>query len=471
MTGGFNFWSGEIWTFVVTLSLIFGAMLLANLLRRRISFLKNSLLPSSVLGGFLLLLVDTVYKKITGSSMFNLSTLESLTYHGLGLGFVALAWRHLDGVKGKKARRDVFNTATVTVGGYLLQGSMGLAITIVLYYLIGSFAAGGIILPMGYGQGPGQAFNWGTTYENSYGFTYGSSYGLTIAAMGFVSACVGGVYFLNKKGVKEKYGHLNADKAEIQEELTLEDYCGEDEIPVSESMDKLTVQFGLVFATYAVTYLSMWALYTFVLEPIGGFALNTINPLIWGFNFLIGTAWAILFKGVCDKLRKKGVMHRTYTNNFMLNRISGVMFDIMVVASIAAIDLSAFTHKEFLISIILVCVAGALGTFWYCRKLCGHLFPDYSDEMFLTMYGMLTGTASTGIILLREIDPLYKTPASHNLIYQNLWAIVLGAPMLLMMGFVARSMTYTLVCFGILIALFLVILAVQYRDRLFRRKK
>lgn len=44
------------------------------------------------------------------------------------------------------------------------------------------------------------------------------------------------------------------------------------------------------------------------------------------------------------------------------------------------------------------------------------------------MYGMLTGTASTGIILLREIDKDFKTPAADNLVYQNSPAIVFGFP-------------------------------------------
>ena len=469
MTSGFQFWDSEIWSFIVTVALLFGAMLLANLLRRKIRFLRRSLIPSAVLGGFLILILDSLYKRISGHSVFSLSTLEALTYHGLGLGFVALAWRHLDDVKGKKARRDVFNTSTVTVGGYLIQALAGLLITLALSYLIGSFAAGGLLLPMGYGQGPGQAFNWGNNYQNLYGFTNGSSFGLTVAAMGFISACVGGVFFLNKMRLSGD-SRAQIENAEEIEDLSAEHITGNGEIPLSESMDKLTVQFGYVFLTYLAAYGSMWLLYHFVLEPAGGFAMNTINPLLWGFNFLVGTAWAILFKSIGNKLRAKGVINRVYTNNFMLNRISGLMFDIMVVASIAAIDLSAFRHREFWLPLLLICLAGALITYWYIRWICKRLFPDYSDEMFLAMYGMLTGTASTGIILLREIDPLYKTPTSHNLIYQNLWSIVLGAPMLLLMGVAARSRTMTWVCFGICVVLFAFILVLQFRDRLFRKK-
>ena len=469
MTSGFNFWDREIWSFVVTLSLLFGAMLLANLLRRKIRFLRRSLIPSAVLGGFLVLFMDALYTRLFHTSMFDLTTLEALTYHGLGLGFIALAWRHLDGVRGKKARKDVFNTSTVTVGGYLLQAIVGLLITLLLSYAVSSFAAGGLLLPMGYGQGPGQAFNWGTNYQNLYGFTNGASFGLTVAAMGFVSACVGGVYYLN---AMRRRGDRRAmtENAEEVEDLTAERITGGNEIPISESMDKLTVQFGLVFLTYVVAYSSMWLIFHFLLEPAGGFLMNTVNPLIWGFNFLVGTAWAILFKNIGIKLRRKGIMKREYTNNFMLNRISGLMFDIMVVASIAAIDLSAFRHKEFWLPLLLVCIAGALVSYWYVRWICRRLFPDYADEMFLAMYGMLTGTASTGIILLREIDPLYRTPTSHNIIYQNLWSILLGAPMLLLMGFAARSRSMTWVCFGICVALFGFILVLQYRDRLFHKK-
>ena len=469
MTSGFNFWDGEIWSFIVTLALLFGGMLLANLLRRKIRFLRKSLLPSAVLGGFLVLLLDSAYKTIFKHSMFDLSTLEALTYHGLGLGFIALAWRHLDGAKGKKARKDVFNTSTVTVGGYLIQAVVGLLITLCLSYLIGAFAAGGLLLPMGYGQGPGQAFNWGTNYQSLYGFTNGASFGLTIAAMGFVSACVGGVYYLNKMRLAGD-SRAMTENAESMEDLSAEQITGGNEIPISESMDKLTVQFGLVFLTYLVAYASMWLLYHFVLEPAGGFCMNTINPLIWGFNFLVGTAWAILFKSIGNQLRAKKIMKREYTNNFMLNRISGLMFDLMVVASIAAIDLSAFRYREFWVPLLLVCITGAFVTYWYMKWICRHLFPDYSDEMILAMYGMLTGKASTGIILLREIDPLFKTPASHNLIYQNLWSIVLGAPMLLLMGIAARSKTMTWMCLGICAALFAGILLLQFRDNLFRKK-
>ena len=177
-----------------------------------------------------------------------------------------------------------------------------------------------------------------------------------------------------------------------------------------------------------------------------------------------------MLRTTVGKLKAKGVVKREYANDFMLTRISGAMFDLMVTSSIAAIELSAFRHPEFVLPLLLICVIGAIATYWYDLLRSRHLFPDYSDEAFLSLYGMLTGTASTGVILLREIDPLFKTPASHNLVYQTLWSIILGAPMLLAMGFVARSMQMTFIVFGILTVLFALVLIFQLKDKFFKSR-
>ena len=185
MTTSIQFWDFEVWEFLVALAGLFLAMLIANGLRRTIPFLKKSLIPSSVIGGFLILAFIGIFRAISGKTPFNTATMEMLTYHGLGLGVVAMTFQNADRRSGKEARRDVFNSSLITVSTYLLQGVVGLCITIVLFYLLGSWAQSGILLPMGYGQGPGQAFNWGTTYMNNYGFEHGSSFGLSVA----VSRC------------------------------------------------------------------------------------------------------------------------------------------------------------------------------------------------------------------------------------------------------------------------------------------
>jgi ESS family glutamate:Na+ symporter len=84
------------------------------------------------------------------------------------------------------------------------------------------------------------------------------------------------------------------------------------------------------------------------------------------------------------------------------------------------------------------------------------------------MYGMLTGTASTGVILLREMDGDFKTPAADNMVYQNLPAIALGFPMMLL---ATLAPVKPMLTFVILIAFFLALQVVLFRSFLFRRRK
>ena len=87
------------------------------------------------------------------------------------------------------------------------------------------------------------------------------------------------------------------------------------------------------------------------------------------------------------------------------------------------------------------------------------------------MYGMLTGTASTGIILLREIDPKFETPASDNLVYQNLPAIILGFPMMIIANIAPKSPQKALLTLGIAFAYLVVLLIFLFRKQIFHKKK
>lgn len=471
MTTGMNFWDSSTWSFILAVTLLFGAMLAANMLRNLIKPLRTLMIPSSVLGGFLILLVDFVVNQATGTSLFKPQVLEMLTYHGLGLGFVAMSLRTADKKRDKYMKAGGLNAGVTVVSSYLLQGILGLLISIPLYYLLGSFFGSGLLLPMGYGQGPGQAYNWGRTYENLFGFANGTSFGLTVAAMGFVSASIGGVIYLN---ILRRKGKFTGDIGSriLHDELTPEMVNGKDEIPMMESMDKFTVQVSLVFVAYLLAYLFMSGIDSIIRSgALGDFGYNTIRPLVWGFNFLFGTIFALILKAALGGLRKGGVIRREYMNNFMQNRIAGFMFDLMVVASIAAIDLSAFTYKEFVVPLVLICFLGAVLTYWYLIIVCKRIFPKYEHEAFLSLYGNLTGTASTGVILMREVDPKFETQAADNLVYHQPWAILFGFPMLLLLSFSPQSVTKSILTLIILSVLFCLMNVILFRGRIFQKKK
>lgn len=462
-----NLWDYEIWEFLIQLGFLFAVLLLGNILRRKIKFLKNSLLPASVIGGFLALIIKFVLELIFGNTFINNKIMEAITYHALGLGFISLALK-FNREKRKDQNGAVLNTGTIVVSTYLLQGILGLAITVILAYAFmpDLFKASGLILPLGFGQGPGQAFNFGNIYEKDYGFTGGASFGLSVAAVGFLFACIGGVIYLNylfKKGkikkADEKVHYAAGEETEAP-----------DEIPLSESVDKFTIQLALVFGVYLLTYLFMFGI-TFAIDKgfLGNFGTNTVKPLIWGFNFLVGTIFAFIAGKIMTALRKKKFMNRVYPSNYLLNRIGGCMFDLMILAGICAIDLRLL--KSNIIPLAIICIAGGFATFFYIVKICKKVFPDYSIEAALSLYGMLTGTASTGMILLREVDPGFKTPAANNLVMQNIPAIILGFPMLLLLGFAPKGTIQVFITLGVLVILFALMHILLFRKTIFKRKK
>lgn len=457
-----NFWDFSVWGSFMLFAVLLASLLLANMLRRSIPFLEKSLIPTSVLGGGILLVAAIVYKAITGDLLFDTAffggngyaTLETLTYHTLALGFIATAFKTSNGKLSKKRTGEIFNTGVTTVSTYLLQAVVGMGITIIASYIIADFfSSSGILLAFGYGQGTGQAMNYGGIYENDYGFVGGKSFGLTIAALGFLSASIGGVIHLN---ILRRKGKI---KVKGNKDITLNNnqIQSNNEIPMQASIDKMTVQIALIAVAYLLAFLLMYLL---------GNLIPGMRSVIFGFNFLLGVLVATVMKIIINFLHKKNIIHRQYTNDFLMTRASNFFFDIMVVAGIAAIRLDML--EKYWGIIIIVALAGLVVTYIYNRIVAKTLFGEYVEEQFLMMYGMLTGTASTGIILLREIDGEFASPASDNLVYQNFPAIVFGFPLMLLATLAPKKTILTLI---LLFAFFVVMNIILFRKFIFRKKK
>ena len=454
------FSDSDVWSWILLFAVLLGSLLVGNLLKKKIPLLQRSLIPTSVLGGAILLIIAAIYKWITGEVMFDSAAfgvngtkaLEIVTYHALALGFIASSFKTNDGKLSKKRSEEIFNTGVTTVSTYLIQGIFGLGITILATYIVKDFfSAAGVLLPFGYGQGTGQALNYGKQYEEM-GFVGGASFGLTIAALGFISAALGGVVHLN---IMRRRGKLKLSKRNDGSTHT-EKVDSLLEVPMQESIDKMTIQIALILVAYAMTYGLMALLSHF---------LPGMSSLIFGFNFLLGVLMATLVKAVLNFLRKKRIMKKKYTNNFLMTRASNFFFDVMIVSGVAAIRLDV--RASYWVILLILGVVGIIITYVYNRIVAKTLFPDYVEEQFLAMYGMLTGTASTGIILLREVDSEFKTPASDNLVYQNFPAIVFGFPMMFLATLAPKKPILTLIIFVVFFAALNIIL---FRRKIFKKR-
>ena len=456
------FWDYSVWGFFNIFAVLLISLLAANALKKAIPALEASLIPTSVLAGILLLIFSMVYDQFFNvrffdSKIYNGSGydyMEMITYHTLALGFIAGSLKTTGGKLSKKRATEIFNTGVTTVSTYLVQAVVGMGITMIAALVLpGFFQAAGLLLPFGFGQGTGQAMNYGNIYETQFGFAGGKSFGLTVAALGFLSASIGGVIHLN---VLKKRGYIKTKKTK-EGIITESEIQSLDEIPMQESIDKFTIQVALIVLSYLLAYVLMWIL---------GNLIPGMKAVIYGFNFLLGVLAATLVKATLNFLKKKGIAKREYTNNFLLTRASNFFYDIMVVAGIGAIRLDLI--DDYWGILLILGVVGLVITYAYNRVVANVLFRDYKEEQFLAMYGMLTGTASTGVILLREVDGDFKTPVSDNLVYQNFPAIAFGFPIMLLATLAPVKPVLTLI---LLILFLLVMNVILFRAQIFGKKK
>lgn len=451
---------GPVWSFMVQLGLLLLFLMLGNILCRTVSVFRKCLIPSALLGGTLLLIANLIGKSF-GFVLVDNRLMQAITYHCLAIGFAAMSLK-TEKHAGKTSRTQVMEFGALQGGGYMLQAFVGLGITIVFFLLtrygntVISYVSG-LILPLAYGQGPGNALTWDVNFTNipATQFSGNGSFGLSLASIGFVVASVFGVLHIN---ICKKRGLLTVRKATDSGKFIDHTNPEGNEIPDSESVDKFTLQMGFVALAYALAFGFMC-----LLAVISDFT----NNIGWGFNFLWASVAAMGIKAVVKRLQKHNLMHRSYINNYQMDRISGFAFDLMIVAGVAAIEINDIAN--YILPIVVLSVVGAIVTYIYIRLVAKECFKGFEHEFFLMSFGTLTGTASNGMILMKEIDPELKTPTSSLYILSTFPAMVMIAPLLLLLKFAGSSFGNACIACGVFFLLWVAYTLYIFRRRIFKK--
>lgn len=451
----------SVWGFLIQLGLLLLFLMLGNILRRTIGLFRKCLIPSALLGGSLLLLVNIIGKQFDVILVDN-RLMQVITYHCLAIGFAAMTLKTEKSTH-KTNRTQVFEFGALQGGTYMLQAFVGLGITLTLFLLtkngnkVVSYICG-LILPLAYGQGPGNALSWDINFTNNPAtqFVGNGSFGLSLASIGFVVASVFGVLYIN---IHKKRGGLSVRSTTSLEKNREQTEDNNNEIPDNESVDKFTIQAGFVALAYAISFGFMCLL---------GVLSDFTNSIAWGFNFLWASLSAMLIKFVVKQLRRHNLMHRDYINNYQMDRISGFSFDLMIVAGVAAIEINDI--KDYILPIVVLSIIGTAITYIYIRLVAKECFKGFEHEFFLMSFGTMTGTASNGMILMKEIDPGLKTPTSSLYILSNFPAMVMIAPLLFLLGFAGNSPANAITALAIFFTLWAVYTVFLFRRKIFKKR-
>jgi ESS family glutamate:Na+ symporter len=457
------------WSIALYFSGIAACLALATVLKLRIKIFQRHLMPTSMLAGAIgfisLQLARYVFGWLTEEQLQRIQhELGFLVAHLMAVGFIALALKD----RNKKKNKDIANTGYAIVKTYMSHGILGLAISLILakYFFPDMFPPMGMLLPLGFAQGPGQAVNIGIKWEES-GFTNGANIGLAVANFGFLWALIGGVPFVNfllKRVYKnqKKYGIQEVKDMEIEKSSRKHTIS----VPKSIHIDDLTIQLFLIGSAYLVTYLLLVA-FGKILVPLGTFG-ETVSDMLWGFNFLVGTVVAFGIRLFMDKMRVKRVIRVNYADNYLLQKISASSFDFMITASLAAISITVL--RENLVPILIITTVGGIYTMFHTYFICKLIYTEEQLEHNAALYGMWTGTITTGIALLREVDPYSKSRVPENLVLGSGFAVFLGVPIMFILalplqGFKLNQPIYYFWTFVAMIAMDVLMTVLMFLNR------
>ncbi len=448
-------WS-YVWDILV-LSLFLG---LATYIKRSLPFFERFFIPNAIIAGFLGLILGP---QVLNLIPFDADHLGNIVYHLMSVAFISLALKD----RNREKNRDIVNTGFFIVSGYVLQGIIGFGLSLLMALTIfpNLFPVFGMLLPLGFGQGAAQAYSIGKQWElPPVGFLNGGNIGLSIAAMGLLWACLGGIplmnYLMKVKKMQPSHTGNAIVRATAPKEIKKED------VGDTESVDSFSIQLFTIGIIYLVTFLTLKGITTLLLN-FGSF-WQTLSNMLWGFSFIVASIFAILFRSIYDFLRKKKIIVREYTSDFLLERIAGGAFDFMITASIAAISISIL--RQYLVPTLIITMIGGFITIWYTVFVCKRIFKTDVLENILALYGTLTGIVSTGLALVKEIDPEFQSSATKNLVLGSGAGLFVGLPLMLLLnvpvtGYVTnRPALYLYAMIG-LVAYFIILSVLMYIRR------
>lgn len=402
-------------------------LLTGVLLRAKIPFFQKFLFPSCLIGGTLGLIL-----KSTGviDLVFDLksSHLETFAYHFFNISFISVgltqgAKQKESTSKGKEFVNGPLWMALIQGVTFPLQAALG-GVFVILFGVLGIklFSTFGFLVPLGFTEGPGQALSVGKVWEFKFGFTHGATLGLTFATIGFFFAFFVGVPLVNwaiRKG-HSKHGstELSQDllkgfisktqKKESAGELTMH----------SGNIDTLAFQTGLVGVVYAITY-------AFILA-FGKILPADAAAILWGFFFFFGMLFALIIRIILGKI---GIDY--LIDPGVQRRITGWAVDFLIVSTVMAIQLVVVWKFIVPVSVISITI-GILTTL--VVVYFGKRIESYNIERTAAIYGTVTGTVSSGLLLLRIVDPEFKTPAAMDVAIMNVVVAPIIASLLVLVN-------------------------------------
>lgn len=366
-------------------------LVVAKLIRSRVSFIQKFYIPSSLLAGVIGLLCGKYFLNILpfSSEIGNYSSIL------IAVLFATLFM----GTKKKTSFRSVMDnvgdTFLVNTAAEIGQFGVFILIGILVLPLVfqGINEGFGLLLPAGYIGGHGTAAAIGSAFADM-GWDEATSIGQTFATIGLISGIVLGVVLINI-GTRKGYTRIIDRIEDLPEDMRTGLVPAGKRVSMGEctvnpmSIDPLSWHLSLVLVAVGLAYLANMGLkhlFPSLSFPIYGLAL----------------IMSLILQQVLKPLKMD-----QYVDKQVITRIGSTTTDYLVGFGIASININ-IVLKYWLPIVILALLGLVFVTVWQF-VISKRFFHNYWFERGIYIFGMSTGVMATGVILLRITDPEFKS--------------------------------------------------------------
>ncbi|WP_010529780.1 sodium/glutamate symporter [Lentibacillus jeotgali] len=400
-------------------------LLIGKWIRVRVKWMQNLFLPSSVIGGFLALILGP---QVLGKILTPIAGENSFWATGLLTPEVMDVWSPLAGLMINVVFATLFLGTVLPnlkkvwhIGGPQLafgwtlgwgQYVFGLLLAILIlvpFYDMPPFI--GTLIEMGFEGGHGTAAGLQGTFEE---LGFAEAYDLTIglATVGILSGVIIGIAAINwavRKNKAKVIGDIK-ESSELKKAGIMEFENREAAAKMTvrpESIEPLSLHFAMIGVAILVGYGILQGI-TWLERTIIGSEFMTYVPL-----FPLAMIGGIIVQLIATKFDKTEILDRQ-----MVMRIQGFALDVLILAAIATVSLDVI--GQYLVPFLLLSLVGIAWNVFGLFFLGPRMIPTYWFERSIGDFGQSMGITATGLLLMRVADPDMKSPAYEGFGYKQL---------------------------------------------------
>lgn len=440
-------------------------LLLGAFLRAKVPVFRRWLLPASVIGGTIGLLLGPGIWGSGAPLPFPddwISFWEALpvvlivpvfSAAPLGMG--------MDPSKKRRRLRDMAPIVLLMTGIFALGGSiqyiLGYGLNLAMTAISpesGLYRTFGYELPQGFAGGHGTATAIGSILQD-FGLPWwqtSQGVSLTLATIGLIGGMLFGIFFINRaarKGETQLLGNSHAiDKDTLQgysKDIDKQGSLGR-QTTANSSIETITVHLTILLIASALAYLLSARMRVWV---------PAVYLPVW--------FYALLIMYVLNFILLKLKLHWLIDTKVKA-RITGTFSDFAITAAIMTLPIKAVS--AYIVPILLMALLGFVGTYFVTFPLYRRTFKgDYAFERAIMSWGVNTGVMITGMTLLKITDPEYESPVlsdfSMGFALMSLFSLVISP---IDYNFLARGSTLANFLWNLAVGIFYATIAlVGYR--------